>query len=111
MSFDDLLAQDAAIFTDADASAEVESVEFTPHGGTARTMSVQVFRNSPAEVEGRVLIGTQIFMQRHATLGALTINPGGDRVKIAKRRGGTAELHKVVAILSEDAGGFMLHLE
>jgi hypothetical protein len=111
MSLDDLIAQDAALFVDPVASTEVESIEYRPRGGTAVTLSVQVFRKAASEMNGSIVIGTQIFVRRHATLGRESIDVGGDKVLIAKRRGQTPELHRVAGIVQEDAGGFTLHLE
>ena len=110
---DDMIAADAAIFTDSDFSAEVETITYTPHGASPVTLSVQVFREPPrnlgrGQVAGRFL---RIFLRRHATLGRMTVDCPGDRVTIAFKKGGTPETKPVAKIESEDAGGFMLVME
>lgn len=108
-----MLAADAAIWIDSSASAEVESVTFTPRSGSPRTISAQVFRSLPVTVPGASIGNTpalQVFIRRHATLGATSIDRGGDTITVAVVKGRTAEALPVAEIVSEDAGGFLLRL-
>lgn len=110
---DDLLAADSALFVDADASFEVEDVSYLPKGGSARTISVQVFRKPPEAVPGAAQGNTpivEVLVQRHATTGISTVNRGGDTITIADVRGGTARARVISEIISEDTGLFHLRL-
>lgn len=110
---DDALALDAQLaFADADGVPGSESVSYTPFGGSARTVVVNVMRNMPHKVNGELrVLPIVVFIAKHATAGAASINRGGDTFGIADTPGGTAKTRVVNQIISVDGGGFLLELK
>jgi len=113
---DDILALDAAAFTDPDGMPGAETVVYTPLGGSPRTITVNVDRQPPERLgdEGRVYRPMmEIDVANSATTGisATELNTGGDSITIAYPKGGTVEAHRIIgAIITQDAGMIRLEL-
>lgn len=112
MSFGEMLANDAAIFVDADLMPGVETVTYKPKNGASRSVSATVYRGEPSDVPGAPAgAGTiRVFIRNHATLGATGIDCGGDKISIPPREGGTPIDHQIVEVIKQDPGGWMLKL-
>lgn len=97
---------DAYAFTDPDAFGE--EVTFTPRNGVARTINADVQRDPPVEISvpgGQARRPKMIVtLRNHATLGASSIDSGGDTITVAYRLGGTAQAFAVGAPMAQDAG-------
>ncbi len=97
MGIQDKVDQGLAVFhIDADALPGVESVSYTPSGGSARTISAIVDRSPAAMItdNGVSTPRVRITVANHATRGILSsaVNQhGADKVSVAVMQGGTAE--------------------
>jgi len=98
----------AGAFTNADAMMGVESVTYASFGGDTQTINVNVMRNTPVYQNGVAFRELRIFVARS---DVATVDSGGDVVTIAHRYGETPRDHRVVEIIKEDAGGYLLRLE
>jgi hypothetical protein len=88
------LADDAAwMMGDLDAVPGAETITYTPHNGTPRTIVAIVDRNPPEPVDSRALKPSmRVTVANHATLGILltTFNAGGDYITLGTDTGDTA---------------------
>lgn len=98
----------SSAFIDADGMMGVEEVTYTPYGARAKTINVNVMRNTTMMQDGVVVRELRIFVSR---ADITSIDRTGDTVTIADRYGERAVEKRVVGIIKEDAGGFLLRLE
>lgn len=111
------LRQDAInAFCDA-GNGFAEAIEYWPTGAVVgREINAIVTRRTPAPIaEDRKNIAAHntIEVANDATYGILAteLNKGSDRVKVAKRVGGSLEFRVVTKIISEDAGMLVLEIQ
>lgn len=107
-AFDDILASDAAIFTDPTLMPGVETITYTPSEGDEKTITAQVFRAVPVMTEMGPSKVVRIIVNR-ADVPVVTKNV--DRVGVSLRVGETANEFVVSEIINQDAGAFELQLE
>lgn len=111
MSFKDNLKNDAVnIFLTADEFAE--SVQYTPKGGSPKTIKAVINRKRiipGGEESGRTLQNQiELFIANDATYGVDSIKKGGDEVLFPEVVGGIDVNFVVVDILGEDQGMWQL---
>ena len=106
-AFDDILADDAALFTDADGFPGVESFTYWPKGGTPKTVSGLVTRDA-LELQGKYGIAIRAIVVFVSKQDVAKVNSPGDSIEIPFDLGDTAQRHTVKQILQQDAGGFTL---
>lgn len=110
---DDIMADDAQAFADADLLPGGESVTYTPVGGSPVTFSANVNRDVlvPSDAGDGMVAAVEVFIRRHVTLGRTSINTGGDTITLAQRYGGTARAFMVSEIVTQDAGGWLVRVQ
>lgn len=108
-AFDDILADDAELLSDADAFPGVETFKLLRHGKAPVSVTGPVFRD-PAELMARYNIAERGIVVFIASSLVDKIDSPGDAVEIAFDYGGTAERHGITQILKQDAGGWELLL-
>lgn len=90
-----------------------EEVTFSPYGGSPRTIDAIVTRQMPvplSEVPTQLLPNIDVWIRRHATNGALTINVNQDTITTPVQIGGSAVAQLITDILFEDASWFHLSI-
>jgi hypothetical protein len=105
---DDVIAADAAVFSDPDLMPGVESIVITFNDATTRTVNAQVFRGEPVPFGDGYRPGILISFRNHATLGLLPseIDGGGVvRVTVARNYGETAAPLLMRRATDPDKGG------
>lgn len=114
--FDDIVASDAAnIFGSADMMPGTESVVLANATGGTVTVTIQVFRNPPAEIDdsrGNASGDIEVFLPVNS-LGVFAFNPtnlDAYTMSLPRYHGGTAKSHQIVEVKSSDPGGWMLRL-
>lgn len=104
------LADLTNIILNSDEFAEV--VTFKPLTGSSRQIKAVVFRAElqPFDLSaGRSLTKTcRVIIAKDATLGAATIDKGGDKISFAEIEGGTVIDWRVVDIINDDLGAWNL---
>ena len=113
---DDQLALDSFAFIDSEVFGE--SITYTPRVGSAVTIYAFVDRNVPVPFESNSVTqpfgkhpNIVVWIRKHATLGRSSIDTGGDKISVARRKGGTAEAFSVVQVIEQDAGMWKLQLK
>lgn len=106
-AFDDILADDEALFEDVDGMPGVEEFIYWERGKTPIKVSGQVFRE-PAELAAKYGIVVRGIVVRVSKTKVTRINSPGDGVEIPFDIGSKAERHTVKQIVKQDAGGFEL---
>ena len=106
-AFDDILADDAALFIDADGFPGVESFTYWPKGGTPVTVSGPVTRDA-IELQAKYGIAIRAIVVFVSVADVPRVNSPGDAITIAFDYGKTPERMPVKQILQQDAGGFTL---
>ena len=93
--FDDQVTDDVQrAFLDADGPAE--TIQYIPRVGASRYILAVIQRQTPVPLMGTtqdVTAKALVIVANHATRGisSATLDTGGDKIRFALRRGGTAE--------------------
>lgn len=93
----DILADEAQFYFDADLMPGVESISYTPFGGSPRTIKAQITREDIINVGEINAAPILITVENHATRGILqsTMNASGDTVTLKYRVGGTSRTYRI----------------
>jgi len=106
-AFDDILADDEALFEDEDGFPGVEWFTYWPKGGSPVRVSGSVFRDA-LELQAKYGIAVRAIVVRVRKSRITRVNSPGDSIEIPFDLGDTAQRHTVKQILQQDAGGFTL---
>ncbi len=88
-----------------------ETATYTFRNQTTRTVKVNVFRDSPQPGQGRAAVPEiRCFIPNDPTDGVEAVNKQGDTLTLSERQGGEAKVHRIVEILTQDPGGWMVRL-
>jgi hypothetical protein len=112
---DDQLDADAVSFVDTDVFGE--AITYTPLNGAAVSINAVVMRGVPEPLESNSetrqqgkSINLVVFIRNDATYGVTSVDTGGDKITVARRKGGTAEAINVGQVIEQDAGMWKLRL-
>jgi hypothetical protein len=112
---DDQLDADAEEFCNTDVFGE--AITYTPLNGSAKSINAVVMRGVPEPLESNSetrqqgkSINLVVFIRNDATYGVTSVDTGGDKITVARRKGGTAEAINVGQVIEQDAGMWKLRL-